>query len=196
MKSQIHQLLNLLCGTYSNQEQAFENPPLYAHILIKYRPISQLEPYSLLLEQSYAIAPAQPYRLRVIRPGLCPNRGLIVSNFSIKESERFIGAIENPELRNSITADDLIDLKGCSYHVQQEQGSFTGTVEPGCRCIVRRDGRDSYLLSEFTLSKAGMQTIDRGYDPATHQHLWGSVAGPFHFHRIQDWSNELPPSWV
>ena len=196
MSALLYRLLRLLCGGYSNEQQAFENPPLYAHILIKYRPISQLEPGSLLLEQSYAIAPDQPYRMRVIRPWLCPQRGLIVSNFSIHENQRFLGAMDDPVLRSQITAADLSALEGCTYLVQEENGMFKGTVEPGCRCIVQRDGQDSYLWSEFILSEAGMQTIDRGFHPVTHKHLWGSIAGPFRFNRFEDWSNELPQNWL
>ncbi len=196
MSPPLQRLLNLLCGGYSNEQQAFENPPLYAHILIRYRPIIQLEPGSLLLEQSYAIAPGQPYRMRVIRPWQCPDRGLIVSNFSIHDNQRFLGAVDDPEVRSRIRAEDLSPLEGCTYLVHEDEGMFKGTVEPGCRCIVHRDGQDSYLLSEFRLSEAGMQTIDRGFDPVSHEHLWGSIAGPFQFNRFEDWSNELPTDWL
>ena len=54
MDESLNRLVSLLCGGFSNQEQAFENPPLYAHILVKVRPLPQLQPGSLLLEQSYA----------------------------------------------------------------------------------------------------------------------------------------------
>ena len=40
-----------------------------------------------------------------------------------------------------------------------------------------------------------METIDRGYDPETHEHLWGSIAGPFQFERTDDWRDELPADW-
>jgi len=196
MNISLNRLLKLLCGGYSNEVQAFENPPLYAHILIRYRPIPQLEPGSLLLEQSYAIAPDEPYRMRVVRPSLCSERGLIVSNFSINDNRRFWGAIDNHELRSQIRGEDLTRLKGCNYHVQEEQGVFKGSVEPGCGCIIRRKGQDSYLLSEFMLSEKGMQTIDRGYHLKTHEHLWGSVAGRFQFERYVDWSEDIPETWL
>ena len=68
-------LLKMLSGSFSNQQQAFDNPPLYAHILVRFRPAPQLAPGSLLLEQAYAIAPHEPYRIRVLRPWICPERG-------------------------------------------------------------------------------------------------------------------------
>ena len=53
----------MLSGSFSNQQQAFDNPPLYAHILVRFRPAPQLAPGSLLLEQAYAIAPNEPHRI-------------------------------------------------------------------------------------------------------------------------------------
>jgi hypothetical protein len=41
-----------------------------------------------------------------------------------------------------------------------------------------------------------MCTIDRGHDPATHEQLWGSLAGPFEFERTDDYSHELPAEWL
>ena len=67
MGDSLFRLVRMLSAGFSNQHQAFENPPLYAHILVKFRPLPQLEPGSLLLEQSYAINPAAPYRIRVLR---------------------------------------------------------------------------------------------------------------------------------
>ena len=57
---------------------------------------------------------------------------------------------------------------------------------------MKRKDRTTYLVSEFTLNAAGMETIDRGYDPDTHEHLWGSIAGAFRFVRTHDWSEEAP----
>ena len=70
--TKLQQLTGMLSGGFSNQQQAFDNPPLYAHILVRFRPAPQLTPGSLLLEQAYAIAPKEPYRIRILRPWLCP----------------------------------------------------------------------------------------------------------------------------
>ena len=57
MTPSLQQFLSLLCGEYSNQQQAFDNPPLFAHIFLRYRPLDHLEPGSILLEQTYAVDP-------------------------------------------------------------------------------------------------------------------------------------------
>jgi hypothetical protein len=53
----------------------------------------------------------------------------------------------------------------------------------------------AYLVSSFDLDPSEMRTIDRGHDPETHQQLWGSLAGPFEFQRIHDYSAEIPSDW-
>ena len=195
MTDSLNRLTRWLCGSFSNQQQAFENPPLYGHIHVRYRPLGQLAPRSLLIEQAYAIAPKEPYRIRVVRPLLCPEQGLKVMNYTLAEPQRFFGAIDDAELRAEIREEDLTHLEGCNYLVNDQGNHFSGSVEPGCRCRVRRKGRDSYLVSEFVLGDGSMETIDRGHDPDTHEQLWGSLPGPFLFERKEDWSDELLPLW-
>jgi len=195
MSTPLARLLRSLSAGFSNQQQAFENPPLYAHILVKFRPLPQLEPGSLLLEQSYAINPAAPYRIRVLRAEQ-QGEGLIIHNQALHDDQRFWGAVEDADKRALISAADLRPLEGCAYVVKETASGFSGEVEPGCRCLVERKGAMSYLVSSFELSASGMRTIDRGHDPTTHEHLWGSLAGPFAFERTHDYSQELPAAWL
>lgn len=194
MDSSLSRLVRLLSGGFSNQEQAFENPPLYAHILVKLRPLPQLSAGSLLLEQSYAINPAAPYRIRVLRPERQGSE-LIIHNQAVIEEQRFWGAVDDAERRARIQARDLRPLDGCSYRVREEGAGFIGEVEPGCRCLVERKGTTTYLVSRLELDAQGMRTIDTGHDPATHQQVWGSLAGPFEFSRTDDYSDEIPAEW-
>lgn len=199
MGSSLGRLVQMLSAGFSNQQQAFDNPPLYAHILVKFRPMPQLQPGSLLLEQSYAINPAAPYRIRVLRAERQSDQDggkLVIHNQALADDQRFWGAVDNPELRQQIHLSDLKPLEGCAYEVREEGGGFIGEVEPGCRCLVERKGAVSYLVSRLELNPQGMQTLDRGHDPQTHEHLWGSLAGPFQFSRTDDYSSEVPQAWL
>ncbi len=195
MSSPLARLLRQLSAGFSNQHQAFENPPLYAHILVKFRPLPQLVPGSLLLEQTYAITPGVPYRIRVLRVEQ-QEQNLVIHNQALHDEQRFWGAVQDDEKRALITSADLKPLEGCAYVVRETPDGFNGEVEPGCRCLVERKGATSYLVSSFELSALGMRTIDRGHDPATHEQLWGSLAGPFEFERTEDYSHELPADWL
>ncbi len=199
MGSSLGRLVQMLSAGFSNQQQAFDNPPLYAHILVKFRPMPQLQPGSLLLEQSYAINPAAPYRIRVLRAERQNGEDggkLIIHNQALADDQRFWGAVDNPELRQQIQLSDLKPLEGCAYEVREEGDGFIGEVEPGCRCLVERKGAVSYLVSRLELNPHGMRTLDRGHDPETHEHLWGSLAGPFEFSRTDDYSAEVPQAWL
>ena len=195
MSSPLSRLVRMLSGGFSNQEQAFDNPPLYAHILVRLRPLPQMAPGSLLLEQSYAINPAAPYRIRVLRAEERDGE-LIIHNQAIADEQRFWGAVDDGERRQRIDAADLRPLEGCTYMVREEGNGFVGEVEPGCRCLVERKGRTAYLVSRLELFPDRMRTIDRGHDPLTHEHLWGSLAGPFELVRTEDFSSDIPPEWL
>jgi hypothetical protein len=195
MEDSLSRLVRLLSAGFSNQRQAFENPPLYAHILVKFRPLPQLEPGSLLLEQSYAINPAAPYRIRVLRVDRQGSQ-IIIHNQALADEQRFWGAVDDPDRRARIQSTDLRPLDGCAYLVRAEGDGFIGEVEPGCRCLVERKGSTTYLVSRLELNPAGMRTIDTGHDPTTHQQVWGSLAGPFEFERTNDYSGDIPAEWL
>ena len=195
MADSLTRLVRLLSAGFSNQEQAFENPPLYAHILVKFRPLPQLEPGSLLLEQSYAINPAAPYRIRVLRAER-QGEQIVIHNQALADDQRFWGAVDDAERRAQIQPSDLLPLEGCAYVVREQGDGFVGEVEPGCRCLVERKGTTTYLVSRLELDPRGMRTIDTGHDPSTHEQVWGSLAGPFEFTRTHDYSQDIPESWL
>ena len=101
--------MKTLCGSFSDQPQT-STINLNRHILVRFRPAPQLAPGSLLLEQAYAIAPKEPYRIRVLRPWICPERGLVILNFNIKDGQRFGGAVEDPERIAEIQEEDLLPV--------------------------------------------------------------------------------------
>ncbi|MCX5930473.1 MAG: chromophore lyase CpcT/CpeT [Cyanobacteria bacterium] len=196
MTSSLTRLVRMLSAGFSNQDQAFENPPLYAHILVSFRPLPHLDPGSLLLEQWYAFAPGQPYRIRVLRAENATDGSLRIHNHALHDERRFWGAVEDPERMAQIQTEDLRLLDGCTYVVQPKGEGFVGEVEPGCRCLVERKGATAYLVSSFEIDSTAMRTIDRGHDPATHDQLWGTLAGPFEFQRCNDFSPEIPLAWL
>lgn len=195
MTDSLTRLVRLLSAGFSNQQQAFENPPLYAHILVTFRPLPQLAPGSLLLEQSYAINPSAPYRIRVLRVERAGDQ-IIIHNQALTDDQRFWGAVDDSERRARIGEHDLLPLDGCAYLVREEGDGFVGEVEPGCRCLVERKGAVTYLVSRLELGPGGMRTIDTGHDPSSHAQVWGSLAGPFEFERTHDHSSEIPESWL
>ena len=187
MKPSLQQFLSLLCGEYSNQQQAFENPPLFAHIVLRYKPIEHLEPGSILLEQTYAVDPGNPYRLRIIRAEETEEGVIKLWNHMIRDPQRFARATLELQNRQLIKSSDLIALDQCHYQVTEKEDGYHGEIEPGSRCIVKRNGKDTILFSSFHLQGEALSTLDRGLDPITDERCWGSIAGEFRFRRTASW---------
>jgi len=188
-------LLEQLSGVFSNEAQAVANPPLFASIQVVFRPTPRLAPGSLLLEQAYALDPGQPYRIRVLRVRHRQEQGLIIENWSLQDEERFYGATMEPERLVYIQQQDLTLLQGCTYLVETAGDGFRGEVEPGCNCRVQRAGRETYLVSRFEVGEGWLRTTDQGFDPQTHDRVWGAVSGAFEFERTRSFAAELPEAW-
>lgn len=187
----IDTLVSWMAGDFSNQAQALDNPPFFAHIRVCMRPLPTgfLPGVSLFLEQAYDFALDQPYRLRVLEFLLLDDK-ILLHNHSLKEGERFFGAARNPERLQKIQPDDIVEMPGCSMEVTWTGHSFLGRIQ-GKGCKVNWRGQDTYLDNEFEISKGCLLSLDRGRDPITDERVWGSIAGPFQFTQRTSFADEV-----
>jgi len=188
----ITSLLRLMAADFSNQDQAFENPPFYAHIRVCMRPlpIELLSGASLFLEQAYDYMLNDPYRMRVLK--FVEKDGHIeIEHYQVRDEAKFYGSSRDPERLQTLTIDQLEKMTGCGMIVEWTGQSFKGRVEPGKACIVVRKGQTTYLDSEFEIDDQRLLSLDRGRDPKTDEMVWGSVAGPFHFVRRASFADEV-----
>jgi hypothetical protein len=185
-------LARWMAADFSNQQQAFDNPPLYAHIRVCMRPLptSLLDGVSLFLEQAYDFMLNEPYRLRVLKLVVGGN-GIEIENYKVQDEKQFYGASRNLEHLQSLKAEHLEKLPGCTFNIQWTGHSFKGEVEPGKGCMVVRNGKETYLDSNFEIDEHKFISRDRGFDPATDEHVWGSLAGAFHFVRWASFADEV-----
>jgi CpeT/CpcT family (DUF1001) len=186
-------LARLLAADFSNQAQAFENPPFFAHIRVGIRPLSidLLQGVSLFLEQAYDIYMDQPYRLRVLK--LLPREGHIeIENYQIVDEAEFYGASRQPTKLAELRPERLQQMVGCSHYAEAQGRGFHGYVQPGKKCIVHRNEEETYLASTFEVDEHLFRSLDRGCDPVTDRRVWGSVAGPFEFLRVTSFADEVP----
>lgn len=185
-------LARWMAADFSNQAQAFENPPFFAHIRVCMRPLpgELLSGISLFVEQAYDYMLNDPYRVRVLKLINTGDR-IAIENYSVKEEEKFYGASRDVHRLQNLTAAHLEKLPGCNMIVEWSGDSFKGKVEPGKGCIVFRKGQKTYLDSEFEINEEKFISLDRGRDLETNEHIWGSVAGPFYFVRRQSFADEV-----
>jgi CpeT/CpcT family (DUF1001) len=188
----IKALAKLMAADFSNQQQALDNPPFFAHIRVCMRPLpdSLLGGTSLFLEQAYDFLPSQPYRLRVFKINAVDDH-LELEHYKLKEETKFYGASRNLEKLKELTLDDIEKMNGCDMIAEWDINQFKGYVKPGKACIVFRKGKESYLDNSFEINEEKLISFDRGRDLITDELLWGSVAGPFHFTRVTSFANEV-----
>ena len=185
-------LARWMAADFSNQEQAFENPPFFAHIRVGMRPLPLeiLSGVGFFVEQAYDYMLNNPYRVRVLKLVVVGDR-IQIENYTVKSEEKFYGASRQPERLKNLKAEDLEKLPGCNMIVEWTGHSFKGHVEPGKGCIVVRKGETTYLDSSFEIDENKFISLDRGRNPETNEHMWGSVAGPFQFVRWASFADEV-----
>ncbi|MGL5873075.1 MAG: chromophore lyase CpcT/CpeT [Xenococcaceae cyanobacterium] len=185
-------LARWMAADFSNQAQAFDNPPFFAHIRVCMRPLPEsiLSGTSLFLEQAYDFMLNAPYRLRVLKFAVV--NGIIeLENYKVKEEEKFYGASRDLNKLQLLQTENLEKLPGCDMTVEWTGSVFQGRIKPGKACIVERKGQKTYLDNSFEINEEKLISFDRGLDPETDELVWGSIAGPFHFIRKTSFSNEV-----
>ncbi|MEO0835097.1 MAG: chromophore lyase CpcT/CpeT [Cyanobacteria bacterium J06642_3] len=185
-------LARWMASDFSNQAQAYANPPFFAHIRVCMRPLPQdlLGGTSLFLEQAYDFMLNQPYRLRIIKLNLVDDR-IELENYKVKEQEKFYGASRNLDVLSTLTADLIEKMEGCDMDVTWTGKCFQGQIKPGKACIVERNGKITYLDNSFEITDNKLVSYDRGRDPESDELIWGSVAGPFEFFPTQSFAAEV-----
>lgn len=185
-------LARWMAADFSNQQQAFDNPPMFAHIRVCMRPLptSLLDGVSFLVEQAYDYMVNSPYRLRVLKLITVGDR-LEIENYTVNDEKQFYGASRDLGRLQTLKAEDLEKLPGCNMIVEWTGHSFKGYVEPGKACMVFRNGKNTYLSSSFEIDQDKFISFDQGRDPETDEQVWGSVAGPFHFVRWTSFADEV-----
>jgi hypothetical protein len=114
-----------------------------------------------------------------------------IENYTVKDENKFYGASRDLDRLQSLKADQFEKLLGCNMIVQWTGQGFKGEVEPGKACLVVRKGKETYLDSSFEIDQDKFISRDRGRDPETDEHVWGSVAGAFYFVRWASFADEV-----
>ncbi len=192
-ESLLNELARLMAGDFCNRKQSQADPKTYAHIRVFFRPLpwdffSGIGFYS---EQVYDYDLWSPYRQGVHR---LVDRGddIYIENYSLKDADVYAGSGHNRDILLTIPPDCIERRTNCSMVFTKVGAMFRGSVEPGNNCLIERNGIQTYLVSEVELTETTWVSWDRGMDIKTHQHIWGSAAGPLKFEKRESFALELP----
>lgn len=192
-------LAQQMAGEFSNRQQSDAEPAKFAHIRIYFRPLpfAFFNGIGFYSEQTYDYDLWSPYRQGVHRCVAQSDGSVFIENYGFKDPMLFAGASREDGILRSITPDALVRRCHCGMVFRQESGGgelgdrFLGQVEPGNRCIIPRDGHQTYLVSEVELTETSWVSRDRGFDLETHAQIWGSALGPLCFEKVRSYAHEL-----
>ncbi|MGB7275235.1 MAG: chromophore lyase CpcT/CpeT [Geitlerinemataceae cyanobacterium] len=186
-------LAQWMAGEFSNYQQSQDEPTRFAHIRVFFRPLpweffSGIGFYS---EQVYDYDLWRPYRQGVHR---FVDRGndIYIENYGLSDPLWFAGAARDLSILKTITPDRLQRRCNCSMVFQRDGDRFIGGVEPGNNCLIPKNGRQTYLVSEVELTEKTWVSRDRGFDVSTHEYVWGSAEGPLQFEKSTCFAREVP----
>ena len=197
----IFEFAQTIAGIYDNFAQSQQNPKDFARINIIFRPL----PWGIFngpgfySEQHYDYAPWSPYRQGVHKLIAHKENSdtFIMENFGYAEPMRLAGAGRNPELLASLKKENLKARCGCAMHFKTKKNrEYIGSVEPGKKCMIPRDGQLTYLVSEVEVTQESWTSRDRGYDPDTNKQIWGSEHGQLIFKKVEDIGETISNDWI
>ncbi len=188
----------VLAGYYSNNEQSQKEPSHFAHINIYFQPLlwSVLKGPGFYSEQSYNYSPWSPYRQTLHKISI--KKGIItMKSYKLDKPERIAGAGFQPNLLNQIKCDSLEIKNGCSmYFKKTKEDLYEGELEPGCKCLIPRGEKITYLNSRVILGQNKWSSLDQGYDIHDKTLIWGSEYGYLHFNKIKDLGKYIDKEWI
>jgi CpeT protein len=186
-------LARWMAGDFSNYQQSFEQPRLFAHIHVLFRPLpfeffSGIGFYS---EQVYDYDLWNPYRQGVHRL-ISRSDDIYIENYSLQNSYLYAGAARHPDILKTITSDCLARRYHCSMVFKREGDKFIGGVEPGNLCLIEKEGCQTYLISNVEITEKTWISLDKGMNVDTHEQMWGSTFGPLRFEKQESFAHEVP----
>ncbi|BAM80608.1 hypothetical protein, conserved [Cyanidioschyzon merolae strain 10D] len=199
-----YHLARWLAKEWDNYDQHLANPPFWAHIRVSYRPLPWefLEGHAFYVESIYTYAPKLPYRATIIKITRNSDGALETESYKVEGVEQFYTAafdrsklaelVRQAHPRHTNRCVKLPEACNAVFEWVEAEQLYRCKTRPGCKCMVRRGDRDSYLDAQMTLSESRCTALDIGRCPQTHEQLWGAVAGPFDFVVRKSWSDEVP----
>ncbi len=186
-------LAKVMAGDFSNFKQAQSDPKNYGHLRVFFRPL----PWEFFSAIGFYSEQAQDYDLWTpYRQGVhcLVDKGdhIYIENYSLKDAMLYAGAGHNLDILKTVNPDCLERRHNCSMVFRKQEEVFRGEVEPGNNCLIEKEGKKTYLVSEVEITETTWVSWDRGIDIENGEQVWGSAAGRLKFEKRTSFADELP----
>lgn len=175
-------------GSFTSAEQAAADERFFEVVLQHHRIWPDRDDgFWFYVEQAIATAQNQPYRQRIYRVWLRPDRdqpgGVVESAvYELPDPESFINVWQRPGAFDGLSPLNLRKREGCEVVFRSfgDDWMMGETADGTCASTLRGA---SYATSEVTLTPDTITSWDRGYDDNGEQ-VWGAEDGPYVFKRV------------
>lgn len=181
---ELHKLVTLLTGEFSNKEQA-ENDISFEHLNLKNTRIWENKPgYWLYSEVSDAKNSDQIYTQRIINYERSNASTFVSTSYLIRNAKNYKGTQEEiSNIFNELTKDSLTERVGCQMYFKKKTSTiYSGKIKKRS-CPSSIDYID-YITSSFVISKNKVSIWTKGYDNKGKQ-IWGKIKGPYKYKRLK-----------
>jgi hypothetical protein len=188
---QLQELVSWMSGSFSSAAQARADQD-YLDIRMHLQPIwsERSDGRWLYVEQATVDQQDQPYRQRIYQITRIGENLFEVRVFSLPDPGLFVGAWEHETPLADLAPESLIERQGCSILIRRHQGAFVGSTI--ARLCPSKLGEAAYATSEVTISRARIESWDRGWKGDGTQ-VWGAVKQPYLFDRAAEVASEQEP---
>ncbi|MEM8756729.1 MAG: chromophore lyase CpcT/CpeT [Planctomycetota bacterium] len=171
-------------GSFSSAEQAARDDRFFEVVLHHARIWPEREDgYWFYVEQAIAAAADRPYRQRVYRVWLRPDRAVESAVYEMPDPESRAGTWDSPESFDDLSPLNLTKREGCEVvFTDFASNRMRGETAVGTCASTLRGA--AYATSEVTLTPDQIRSWDRGWD-ADGEYVWGAEDGPYVFDRIR-----------
>lgn len=178
------QVARWLAGTFSNREQALDQPVWFIPVTLWYVPLPHLfaEGLGFFTEQVNQHRPQEFYRSRVLQ---LLDQPLRLENYRLRDQKAWAGASRDPDKLAHLRQEDVIWLPDCTIWLTVAADHIHGAMDPQRECCLSPDA-DTRIEIEFDLYPDGLYTLDRGFKRGSREQVWGSRAGAYRYQRVGD----------
>lgn len=185
----IQTLAQWMVGEFNNRKQAIDDPVWYVHLKLWHRPVScHIGDQCIFAEQANVLQMDQPYRQRLLVLTQETEQRIRGQYWAFKNPQKYKAAGVQPDLLESVTAQDLIELPGCKLDIEFNENQYIAQPNPNLKCCFDYAGKTRQVVIGFEVQSHRFTSYDRGVDPETGQSLWGALMGPYQFDKDKDYA--------
>ena len=179
--SELNELVNIMQGNYSSENQALADTT-YFNISLKMVPIWKDRGNFLYVEQALVTKIDKPYRVRIYKISQNNANQFVSEIYTLKNEKDWIGRWSDPNAFDRLLLSDVELKKGCEVTLKRiDKNKFIGeTGEKTCASELRGA---KYATSKVTVTSNQILSWDQGFDNEGKQ-VWGAEKGGYIFVKL------------